>query len=111
MIRCLLAYYTEEFHREYEKGNINQIIKSINGSALGSWANKFVPNIRDTGGTLQEIGYKANLRMETVFKFNLTEMIDLIVWEKKLQRIFLKKMESSWFVQCFVLACSLNSPN
>lgn len=91
MIRCLLAYYTEEFHREYEKGNINQIIKSINGSALGSWANKFVPKIRDTGGTLQEIGYKANLRMETVFKFNLTEMIDLIDLGKEASEDFFEE--------------------
>lgn len=80
MIRCLLAYYSLEFFKEYnelkwDKDDENdkrrkQCIDIINGSVVGSWANKIVPEVY-----LQKeshvIGMRTNLDMRSVFEFDI----------------------------------------
>ena len=80
MIRCLLAYYSLEFFKEYNglkwdkaDGNAKrrkQCIDIINGSVVGSWANKIVPEVY-----LQKeshvIGMRMNLDMRSVFEFDI----------------------------------------
>lgn len=50
MIRCLLTYYSLEFFKEYNQFKWDEndkerkkCIDIINGSVVGSWANKIVP--------------------------------------------------------------------
>lgn len=82
MIRCLLAYYSLELSHSYhmlcctgagdgEKGSFTFL---MNGSVVGSWANKMLPRIKE-GPYSDLAGARIHVDMSRVFRFEIPSEI------------------------------------
>lgn len=77
MIRCLLTYYSLEFFKEYNQFKWDEndkerkkCIDIINGSVVGSWANKIVPEAYFQAIS-QTMGMRMNLDMRNIFNVQI----------------------------------------
>lgn len=107
MIRCLLAYYSLEFLKEYNRivwidnevddlikeENRKQFINIVNGSVVGSWANRIMPEVyRQAPSDSQTAGMRMNLDMRDIFKMKVRSPKEGI--NKKHRKVILSLIRS-----------------
>lgn len=95
-VRCLLAYYSLEFYKEYYELCIGKEEKRelfsdlINGSVVGSWANEIVPGVQvveNTVGDAKHIGMVPQVLMSEILKqFQFTVPIESEDRKQKIEK-------------------------
>ena len=95
-MRCLLAYYSLEFYKEYYELCIGKEEKRelfsdlINGSVVGSWANEIVPGVQvveNTVGAAKHIGMVPQVIMSEILKqFQFTVPMGLENRKQKIKK-------------------------